>query len=98
VERDFALREKNPGSAPWLSRIHCFNFGATVSLGKVSGDIPGISEGARWLAEAIAASLYAEDIETHWQALQAYDKPELLGDEWRMSDWPEPASAEGELK
>ncbi len=85
----FAFREKVPGTAPWLGRIHCFNFGATVSLGKVSGDIPGISDGARWLAEAIAASLYAEDVETHWQALQSYDKPELLGDEWRVSEWPD---------
>ncbi|WP_265519355.1 NAD(P)-binding domain-containing protein [Nitratireductor luteus] len=95
VGGDFAFREKVPGTAPWLHRIHCFNFGATVSLGKVSGDIPGISEGARWLAEAIAAALYAEDIDDHWQALETYDKPELLGDEWRVSEWPASAAVEG---
>lgn len=89
VGPDFAFREKEPGTAPWVERIHCFNFGATVSMGKVSGDIPGISEGASWLAGGIARSLYREDVERHWQALQDYSKPELLGDEWRESDWPE---------
>ena len=89
VGQDFAFRERVPGSAPWLRRIHCFNFGATLSMGKVSGDIPGISEGANWLASGIARALYREDVETHWQALQEYSKPELLGDEWRVSPWPE---------
>ena len=58
-------------------------------MGKVSGDIPGISQGAAWLAAGIAAALYREDIETHWQALLDYDKPELLGDEWQPSDLPQ---------
>ncbi|WP_163270952.1 NAD(P)-binding domain-containing protein [Chelativorans alearense] len=79
---DFSFRERTPGRAPWLSNIRCFNYGASASLGKVSGDIPGISEGARWLAYAIAAELYKEDVERHWQGMLDYDKPELLGDEW----------------
>lgn len=85
---DFSFQERTPGAAPWLSRIHCFNFGATLSMGKVSGDIPGISKGAAWLAGGVAAALYREDIETHWQALLDYDTPELLGDEWRPSPLP----------
>lgn len=88
LNEDFSLREKVPGSAPWLSRVLCFNYGSTVSLGKVSGDIPAVSEGGVWLARTLAASLYNEDIETHWQALQAYDTPELTGDEWIASDLP----------
>jgi len=88
VGSDFAFQEREPGSAPWLRRIHCFNFGASVSMGKVSGDIPGISDGAAWLASAIASSLYREDIEAHWQGYLDYDTPELQGDEWRASDWP----------
>ncbi|WP_209428342.1 NAD(P)/FAD-dependent oxidoreductase [Pararhodobacter sp. SW119] len=88
LARDFAFQEREPGSAPWLSRVHCFNFGASVSMGKVSGDIPGISEGASWLASALAAAFYREDIETHWQGYLDYDIPELQGDEWRVSDWP----------
>lgn len=89
VGRDFAFRPRRPGAMDWLGRVHCFNYAASLSLGKVSGDIPGISEGANWLAGGIARALYAEDVHSHWQALQDYDKPELLGDEWRVSDWPE---------
>ena len=85
---DFSFQEKEPGKAPWLGRIHCYNYGATASLGKVSGDIPGVSDGADWLARAIAARLYAEDIDTHWHELLAYAKPELDGSEWRASPLP----------
>ena len=88
LSNDFTFREKEPGQAPWLSNIYCFNYGATASLGKVSGDIPGVSEGASWLARSLAAKLYGEDIELHWQLLQDYSKPELLGDEWEASELP----------
>ena len=85
---DFTFREKTPDAAPWLSNVYCFNYGATASLGKVSGDIPGISEGAAWLTRDLAATLYREDIETHWQRLRDYAKPELQGDEWSESPLP----------
>lgn len=91
---DFTFAEKTPGRAPWLSQVYCFNYGASASLGKVSGDIPGISEGAAWLAREIAATLYREDITTHWQAFLDYDTPELLGDEWTPSDLPDACANE----
>ncbi|MEM5583004.1 NAD(P)/FAD-dependent oxidoreductase [Roseibium sp. AS2] len=93
---DFTFQEKKPGNAPWLSGVYCFNYGATASLGKVSGDIPGISEGAAWLAKTIAAELYREDIGAHWQAFQDYDTPELTGEEWTPEPLPqlEPEAAE----
>jgi cation diffusion facilitator CzcD-associated flavoprotein CzcO len=65
-----------------LSDIHCFNHAASLSLGKVSGDIPAISTGANWLAEGIAGQLFCRDVETHWQIALDYSKPELEGDEW----------------
>ncbi|MGH1480935.1 MAG: NAD(P)-binding domain-containing protein [Geminicoccales bacterium] len=86
---DFTFREKMPGTAPWLAKVYCFNYGATASLGKVSGDIPGISEGASWLTRDLAAALYREDIKAHWQRLQDYEKPELHGDEWTESPLPD---------
>ena len=86
---DFAFGEREPGRAPWLARVHCFNYGAVASLGKVSGDIPGISEGAAWLARELAAAFYREDVGTHWRDLQAYDKPELVGDEWVSTPLPD---------
>jgi len=83
---DFAFQEITPGCCPWLTRVHCFNYPATLSLGKLSGDIPGISAGAWRLTHALITHLYAEDREHHFAALQAYDEPELLGDEWRDAD------------
>jgi FAD-dependent urate hydroxylase len=74
---DFSFTEKEVGTAPWLRDIHCFNYAASVSVGKVSGDIPAISEGALWLARGVAASLFIRDIDYHWEALLAYEKPEL---------------------
>jgi cation diffusion facilitator CzcD-associated flavoprotein CzcO len=88
LANDFTFLEREPGEAPWLANIHNFNSGAAASLGKVSGDIPGISEGAAWLAREIAAKLYAESYDHHWQQLLDYDIPELHGDEWTASPLP----------
>jgi cation diffusion facilitator CzcD-associated flavoprotein CzcO len=87
---DFSFAEKEVGTAPWLRDIHCFNYAASVSVGKVSGDIPAISEGALWLARGVAASLFIRDIDYHWEALLAYEKPELDGTEWSDADAPAP--------
>jgi FAD-dependent urate hydroxylase len=86
LARDFSFMERTPGKTPWLGNIYCFNYGAAVSLGKVSGDIPGISEGAAWLARGLASRLYAEDVAEHYQEMVDYAKPELLGDEWTPSE------------
>lgn len=86
LEEDFSFTEKEPGTAPWLKDIHCFNYGSSMSLGKVSGDIPAISEGALWLARGVSASLFIRDIDHHWQELLAYEKPELDGSEWTDAD------------
>ena len=83
---DFTFRERVPGTAAWLNNVYCFNYGATASLGKVSGDIPAVSDGAQWLARSIAATLYVEDIQAHWRGLLEYDAPELVGNEWVPSD------------
>ena len=78
----FEFIERTPGALPWASRVHCFNFAATLSHGKVTGDIPAISIGADRLAEGICSALFAEDYEEQFRRLVAFDVPELLGDEW----------------
>ncbi len=78
----FEFQERIPGACPGLDRIHCFCYPATLSHGAVSGDIPAISDGARRLANGLAGLLYREDFDDHFAGLQAYDDPELLGDEW----------------
>lgn len=79
---DFEFLEKVPGSCPALRLIHCFNYPATLSHGKLSGDIPAVSDGGRRLARGIARSLFVADREAHFANLVAYETPELLGDEW----------------
>ncbi|MGJ8521637.1 FAD-dependent urate hydroxylase [Carnimonas sp. R-84981] len=87
----FAMTERHPGECPALGNLHAFNYAASLSLGKVSGDIPAVSIGAQWLAQAIAGQLYGADIDNHWQALLDFSKPELDGSEWRDADGGEGA-------
>ncbi|GAU84547.1 NAD(P)-binding domain-containing protein [Bosea sp. BIWAKO-01] len=82
----FEFQEKAPGTCLALSHIHCFNYPAMLSHGKLSGDIPAVSDGAERLARGIARALFVADRETHYRALMAYDTPELLGDEWQDAD------------
>lgn len=81
----FEFRERAAGSCSMLRHIHCFNDAAMLTHGKVSGDIPAVSAGADRLVRGIAASLFAEDVDSHFASLVAYDKPELEGDEWTDS-------------
>lgn len=78
----FEFRERVPGACPMLAHIHCFNDAAMLTHGKVSGDIPAVSAGAERLVRGITASLFAEDVEQHYARLEAFDTPELQGDEW----------------
>ncbi len=89
----FEFQEKAPGRCPGLSRVHCFCYPATLSHGAVAGDIPNISDGARRLAAGIASHFYREDFEQHFANLQAYEEPELQGDEWVPAAAPETHNA-----
>ncbi len=91
LDDDFSFTEKEPGTASWLKDIHCFNYGALISIGKVSGDIPANQRGRALAGTRIAASLFIRDIDYHWKALLAYEKPELDGSEWTDADAPQPA-------
>ncbi|MGB3290570.1 MAG: NAD(P)/FAD-dependent oxidoreductase [Burkholderiaceae bacterium] len=78
----FEFQEKSPGELPGLSRVHCFCYPSTLTHGTVSGDIPAVSDGAERLSKGIASLLYVENIDAHFVQLQAYDEPEIFGDEW----------------
>lgn len=82
LDEGFAFTERVPGEAPHLARLHCFNFAATLSHGKVTGDVPAISAGAQRLAQAVCARLLAADIAGHAARHAAFDEPEIVGDEW----------------
>lgn len=78
----FELQEKTPGSCAGLHRVHCFSYPAALTHGTVSGDIPAVSEGARRLAQGIAALFFREDADIHFATMEAFSEPEVFGDEW----------------
>ena len=78
---DFSFVSRH-GPSAGLSDLHCFNHAATLSLGKISGDIPKVSDGAALLADRIAAALFTRDVERYFQQAVDHATPELLGDEW----------------
>lgn len=82
----FEFQPRTPAALPGLERLHCFSYPAALSHGTVSGDIPALSDGARKLAQGLAALFYREDIEQHFAQLLAYSEPELDGTEWTPAD------------
>ena len=85
----FELQEKTPGACPGLSRVHVFSYPAALTQGTISGDIPAVSVGAQRIAQGIAGTLYAEDVEWHFGNLQTFGEPEVFGDEWTPAPPPE---------
>ena len=57
-----------------------------MSHGPISGDIPAISIGAERLADGVASALFAEDYESTWRRLLAWDNPELRGNEYVIDE------------
>lgn len=84
----FEFQPRDGADCPGLDRVHCFCYPAALSLGVITGDIPAISDGAQQLATALAGLLYAEDIALHFERMQAYAEPEVLGDEWTPEPLP----------
>jgi cation diffusion facilitator CzcD-associated flavoprotein CzcO len=86
--RAFEFQLRPGASCPGLDRVHCFSYPAALSLGVITGDIPAISDGAQQLATELVGLLYAEDIEHHFERMQAFAEPEVFGDEWVASPLP----------
>ena len=74
----FELVERTAGTGPDLPRIHLFNHAATLSLGAVASDIPGVNAGAERLAGHIVRHLFREDYVAMSEQLVAFAEPELI--------------------
>jgi FAD-dependent urate hydroxylase len=83
---DLEFLERTPGTAPWVSRVHCLTFPAYLSHGAITGDIPFVSVGAERVARGVAALLFAEDYDETWKRMLAWDNPELRGDEFVIDE------------
>ena len=70
---DFALLEKVPGEAPWLSDIHVFGIGSTLSFGPSGSSINAMNIAVPRLVAGVTHGLFAGDLDRHWQSLQDYD-------------------------
>jgi len=73
----FEFTEREPGTAPYLSQLHNFTFGAMPSLGLTGAAIPGTKYGVRRLVDGLARDLFLEDSATYYQDLLGYEVPEL---------------------
>lgn len=56
----------------YLKHIYCFNWGAGLSHGIISGDIPGIGWGARRLALGITADIFVENYKKYYKELKEF--------------------------
>ncbi len=79
------LMQREAGSAPFLGNIHDFTIATTMSLGPSGCSINALAIAVPKLAAGITRGLFADDIETHFASLMAYDEPMF-----RLEDikWP----------
>lgn len=84
----FEFRERRAGATPGLDRLHCMNYAAALSHGKLTGDIPAVTQGANRFAQGVASAFLAEDINHFYERLQAFDTPDVNGDEWTDEPLP----------
>jgi len=77
LDAGMAFTEKQPGAAPWVRHITCFNYGAQVSFGPSGSSISAMKFAVPRAAYAIAASLFGADFALHEATIRAYDTPEF---------------------
>jgi FAD-dependent urate hydroxylase len=73
----FQFLEREPDSAPGLSNLYNFTFGAMPSMGLSGGSISGLRYGVPRLVSGIARDLFVADKDRHLASLPAYRTPEL---------------------
>ena len=74
---DFSFREKRPGAAPPLARLHCMTYAATLSMGLSGASISGMKYGVPRLVDGICRALWLEDAEAQLDSLRRFDLAEL---------------------
>jgi FAD-dependent urate hydroxylase len=79
----FEFMEREPGTAPFLSRLHNFTYGAMPSHGLTGAAIVGLKYGVPRLIRGLVRDLFREDRVEHFRGLLNFSVPELetLGDE-----------------
>jgi cation diffusion facilitator CzcD-associated flavoprotein CzcO len=73
----FEFTEREPGSAPFIRRLHNFTLGALPSLGITGAAVTGMRYGVPRLVNGLVRDLFQEDGPAYYQDFLAYDVPEL---------------------
>src|SRR5262249_15294256 len=73
----FEFMEREPGTAPFLARLHNFTLGAMPSLGITGAAITGMRYGVPRLVHGVVRDLFREDVASHYRDLLGYAVPEL---------------------
>jgi cation diffusion facilitator CzcD-associated flavoprotein CzcO len=82
---DYAFLERTPGEAPFLSDIHLFGIGSTLSFGPSGSSINAMTTAVPKVAAGVTRGLFAGDLQRHWQSLLAYDVKQVELDWTRMA-------------
>ena len=75
---DYAFMEKEAGATPWISNIHLFAIGSTMSFGASGSSINALTTAVPKLVSGLTRGLFRADVETHWESLLAYDVPQAV--------------------
>ena len=81
----FEFTEREPGTAPFLGRLHNFTFGAMPSLGLTGAAITGMKYGVPRLVNGLVRDLFREDAAEYYRDLLAYAVPGIGKSRKRLS-------------
>ena len=85
LNADSAFTEKRPGATPWISGIHLFGIGTTMSFGPAGSSINAMSISAPRVAAGVTRNLFAEDMPRLYADLRAYDQKQVEIDAARLA-------------
>ena len=78
LDADYAFTERVPGATPWISDLHLFGIGTSVSFGPAGSSINAMTSAVPKLVAGITRGLFRADLDEHWAALQAYDVQQVV--------------------
>ncbi|HWB49187.1 MAG TPA: NAD(P)/FAD-dependent oxidoreductase [Stellaceae bacterium] len=78
---------RDPGAAPYLKDIHCFNPAGFVSFGVPVGDVPSMKRGHPAVTAAISRGLFLADLDHHQQRMTGAVPPDFGPELYAKAVW-----------
>ncbi len=79
--RNYEFMEQQPGTAPFLKHIFCYNQSSTLSMGP-TGRVSGLKYGIKRLMMGVCGSFMREDYDHHLQSVTNFKFNEFEGHPW----------------